>query len=168
MHPHWHLLPIRHLQATSPQAPAFDRIPTLTSCVLSPQHERPRRPRCQVLHAGQDPGARSPLCDVRPTQERGDELGTRRNSAPSWRPRRARTRSSRSARRCLRRSSPILRWAMTVSRHSTAVSETRRLWDTGWCAVSPLFTDVVQCLGTPLLEIKKSESCDWYWHVCMR
>ena len=57
---------------------------------------------------------------------------------------------------------------MTVSRHSTAVSETRRLWDTGWCAVSPLFTDVVQCLGTPLLEIKKSESCDWYWHVCMR
>ena len=23
--------------------------------------------------------------------------------------------------------------------------------------VSPLFTDVVQCLGTPLLEIKKSE-----------
>ena len=45
---------------------------------------------------------------------------------------------------------------MTVSRHSTAVSETRRLWDVGWCAVSPLFTDVVQCLGTPLLEIKKS------------
>jgi AP-2 complex subunit beta-1 len=26
-------------------------------------------------------------------------------------------------------------------------------------AVSPLFTDVVQCLGTPLLEIKKSRLC---------
>jgi hypothetical protein len=25
--------------------------------------------------------------------------------------------------------------------------------------VSPLFTDVVQCLGTPLLEIKKSKLC---------
>jgi hypothetical protein len=31
--------------------------------------------------------------------------------------------------------------------------------------VSPLFTDVVQCLGTPLLEIKKSKL---YWSCCAR
>lgn len=31
--------------------------------------------------------------------------------------------------------------------------------------VSPLFTDVVQCLGIPLLEIKKSESDT---RVCVR
>ena len=51
--------------------------------------------------------------------------------------------------------------------HSTAVSETWRLWDAGRGAVFPLFTDVVQCLGTPLLEIKKSESWDGFGHVCM-
>ena len=29
-------------------------------------------------------------------------------------------------------------------------------------AVSPLFPDVVQCLGTPLLEIKKSQSSSMF------
>ncbi|KAJ6547517.1 adaptin N terminal region-domain-containing protein [Mycena capillaripes] len=50
-------------------------------------------------------------------------------------PPRPRTRSSSSARPCLRKSWLISQWETTV--------------------VSPLFTDVVQCLGTPLLEIKK-------------
>lgn len=72
-------------------------------------------------------------------------------------PQRPRTRNSSSARRCLRRSSQISQWATTVGTRSLpTASGGVKLTFPG--SVSPLFTDVVQCLGTPLLEIKKSAS----------
>lgn len=88
-----------------------------------------------------------------------NDNGPYRSFERSFMPLRQRTRSFRSERLSWRKLLLILLWATIVGINTTFIRPCT--YATVSHTVSPLFTDVVQCLGTPLLEIKKSErSCD--------
>ena len=138
-------LPIRHLQVTSSQAPAFDHIPTLTSSILSPRYERPGGQDAKFFTRGK--------IQVRDYYYVTTTRGTQKF--------RAELEAAESKDKKFTKRKTVLKKVVaniTMGNDSVYFLSASLGLGHSWIAsVSPLFTDVVQSLGTPLLEIKKSK-----------